>query len=412
MSKKIDDRIPREAGRGAFPDVAAVQTPWNKLISVHDAHHYIMKHVGMFDADFMQVMRILIPDYEDRVNRLCTTISNIGYAIYAGDYGPMTCARLNLHPFMEGNFVSGLLGDDGDEYLLMNGRVNDFGTHRLEKELDTCYWDIVGSDFCRTTVVGLQHQGTGLNATMGTDGPQLDFAMVEAKGCGDLHCRIVAEDRKKFPMPEHKIWESFGPIATADQIKFTTEDECQSESQIYRGECNYTYTSGTNREAGAAESYCTAVMTNLASYYFEPVLQQMIKSGETTEETVKNVIRCVFEACGKSMFRDFYAVEGLRSWLGVPDDVKDGRVLGGYLDVLFQMLRAPYETEAFNKDEVILVADRNTISHYAEHVVWAYVWLWYGMCKTLVGTQWSCWEEDSPEGKLRIKIAKKIDKWC
>ena len=42
----------------------------------------------------------------------------------------------------------------------------------------------------------------------------------------------------------------------------------------------------------------------------------------------------------------------------------------------------------------------------------AHVAMWYGMSKTLINAQWSCWEEDSPERKLRIKIAKKIDKFA
>jgi hypothetical protein len=38
--------------------------------------------------------------------------------------------------------------------------------------------------------------------------------------------------------------------------------------------------------------------------------------------------------------------------------------------------------------------------------------MWYGMAKTLINAQWALWEEDSPEGKLRIKIAKRIDKFA
>ena len=41
----------------------------------------------------------------------------------------------------------------------------------------------------------------------------------------------------------------------------------------------------------------------------------------------------------------------------------------------------------------------------------AHLWMWQGMIKTLVNVQWSLWEEDSPKGKMRIKIAKKIDKF-
>jgi hypothetical protein len=40
--------------------------------------------------------------------------------------------------------------------------------------------------------------------------------------------------------------------------------------------------------------------------------------------------------------------------------------------------------------------------------------MWYGMSKTLIGSQWALWRETEniPEEKLRLKIAKKIDKYC
>ena len=411
MSKKIDERIPREVGQGALPDHPAVKTPWEKLISVHDAHHFILKHVGLLDADFMQVLRIIVPDYEDRADRLCSNIREQARAIYDSPYGVQTCDKLHIHPFMCGNFMGGLLGDAGDERLLMCGLVNDFGSHRVEKELDVCYWDIVGSEFCRTTVVGLQNQGLGLSQASGQTGNNLDYCMVEAKGCGDLHCRIVAEDREKFPMPEHKVWESFGPIATADQIKFTARDEMADESMIYREECGYRYTGGTCQEEETAESYITC-FTCLAGYYMEPVFQDAIQKGEITEELLNHIIRCVFEACGKTAYRDFYAVRGLRGWLGVPDEIHDGRTLGAYIETICQMLRADYKIEAFNQDEVIYNIDRTAVTMRYPRLATAYLALWNGMCKTLVGTEWFCWEEETEENILRIKIARKIDKFC
>lgn len=412
MSKKIDERIPKEVGKGALPDHPAVKTPWEKLISFHDAYHYIHKHLSLMDADFMQVLRIVVPEYEDRANRLCTTVAENARSIYNSPFGVTTCGVLHVHPFMKGNFIGGLIGDAGDERLLMCGRVNDFGTHRVEKELDVCYWDIVGSEFCRTTVVGLQNQGLGLSQGVKQTGTNLDYAMVEAKGCGDLHCRIVAEDREKFPMPEHKIWESFGPVATADQIKFTAKEEMVDESMIFRKECNYCYTGGTCQQEDAAESYVSSVPTCLANYYMEPVFKAAVEKGEISEKTLNHIVRCVFEACGKSMYRDWYASEGLRDWMGVPDGVKDGRVLGAYIEMLCQMLRAEYEVEAFNEEEVIYRINRDGITYHMPRMGIAYLAMWNGMCKTLVGTEWFCWEEDSDDVNLRVKIAKKIDKFC
>ena len=130
---------------------------------------------------------------------------------------------------------------------MMYGKVNDFGTYRAEKELDACPWDIVSSELCRATTQSLQGVADG-EAKYLQPGPKIEYHMVEAKGCGDLHCRILAESREKYPMPEHEQWECFGPVATADQIKFTPEEEWLIESQMFRAECNYTFCNGTCME--------------------------------------------------------------------------------------------------------------------------------------------------------------------
>jgi hypothetical protein len=70
---------------------------------------------------------------------------------------------------------------------------------------------------------------------------------------------------------------------------------------------------------------------------------------------------------------------------------------------------------AFNKDEVIYDIQKfGGEQHKSPHVVKGYVALWYGMARTLVGNQWAVWRETEgvPEGVARIKIAKKIDKFC
>ena len=86
--------------------------------------------------------------------------------------------------------------------------------------------------------------------------------------------------------------------------------------------------------------------------------------------------------------------------------------MGGLMEMLLQPLVCKYEVEAFNKDEVILVIDRAGLEITAtKDVPEAHLWMWQGMVKTLVNAQWSVWEEDSPAGKMRVKIAKKIDKF-
>lgn len=236
--------------------------------------------------------------------------------------------------------------------------------------------------------------------------------MVEAKGCGDRHCRIVAESREKYPMPPHEQWECFGPVATADQIKDTREEDTVKESMVFREESDYKFTNGTNMEKNAAESILIPVST-AASLYILPTVDAMIRAGKLDEKTANHVLRCVCEAAGKAAFGECYAKDGLRSFLGVPREIDDGRMMGGHIEMVLQSLRIPYEVEAFNGDEVIYVIDRAALGMMAGELnVQAHIAYWYGMTRTLVSTQWFLREEDSPEGKLRIKIAKKIDKFC
>ena len=51
------------------------------------------------------------------------------------------------------SWLGGITGDSGDEWENMAGRVIQFTRNRVEKELDTCTWDIVGSELCNMTPV-------------------------------------------------------------------------------------------------------------------------------------------------------------------------------------------------------------------------------------------------------------------
>ena len=412
MKKKIDERLPREIGAGALPNHAAVKSPWEKLVSYHDAVHYVCRYGAVFSAAVMQAFRILVPDYVERSKALCANAYKRLYVPFSQIVGPMAMEEHHIHPFCRGNFVGALNGDSGDDQLMMYGRVNDFGTYRAEKELDDCPWDIVGSELCRATTQSLQGVADA-EAEYLQPGPRIEYHMVEAKGCGDLHCRIVAESREKYPMPNHEQWECFGPVATAEQIKFTPEEECLKESQMFRAECNYTFCNGTCMECDSTSAYPMVYQSTGATYIF-PTIDDLIENGTLNEVFVDHVLKCVCEAAGKAAFGEFYAKEGLQNWLGVPKDVEDGRVMGAHIEIVLQCMRVPYEIEAFNQEEVIYVIDRNALANRMPKQVDGYIAFWYGMTKTLVNAMWSLWEEPNgvEKDKLRIKIAKKIDKYC
>ncbi|SHN60110.1 hypothetical protein [Desulfitobacterium chlororespirans] len=404
---KYATRIPSHVGKGALPDHPAIKTPWEKLISFHDAYHYACRHIAVMDQAFFNVLRIVIPDYEKRCKALCDANYNNIYRVMSSPYGKIHAENHSIHPFMAGGFLASMYGDSGDERLCMPGRLNDFGQYRCEKELDECPWDILGSEICRAST----HVLDGIGAAFG--GHQLDYHMVEAKGCGDLHCRIVAESREKYPMPEHDTWEKFGPIATADQIKYTPEDQMLKEPQQFRAECDYKYRNGLNMEMTAAEQY-PGVMHPLGADYVMNTLNPMIAANEITQEQVAFIVECVFNAAGKMAFGEFFAIKGLRDWLGVPNDVDGARVLGGYIEVMLQVLRVPYTVAAFDENEAVYDITLANLERRHPMLTHAYLSMWYGMCKTLIGSQWFAWRETEgvPGDILQLRISKKIDKFC
>lgn len=73
MSCKIDDRLPKEVGAKSLPLHPAIKTPWEKLISFHDAYHYACRHHAVIGAVYQEVLRILVPDYVwgDRIFEKC-----------------------------------------------------------------------------------------------------------------------------------------------------------------------------------------------------------------------------------------------------------------------------------------------------------------------------------------------------
>ena len=416
MSNKIDERLPLGHGKGLYPDHAGIQTPWDKVIAMKEAIHYLSRYNSVVSAAVMQAWRIMVPDYALRSKVGCEeAYARLYEAGKAQSVNNQGLDSLNIHPFCSGAYVAGLSGDSGDEMLLMCGRVNDFGTYRVEKELDVCDWDICGTELCRATTMSLQAGADSRNKELMRTGPCMEYCMVEARGAGDRHCRIVAECRKKYPMPEHEIWESFGPVATADQIKFTKEEDCVSESQVFRADANYRYESGTHQVEGPTSvgmnQYCCA-----ATFYLLPAIEESIKRGLVTEEMALHTLKCVCEAAGKAAWGDQTAKEAHRQWLGVPREMAadNGRILGAHIEFYLQAMGVDYKLEAFNKDEVIIDFNRYRLGLGYNKFVDCLLSYWFGMSKTLLSAEWACWEEpgETTHDRCRIKIAKKIDKFC
>ena len=105
MSKKIDERIPRELGEGVLPMHAAIKSPWDKLMSYHDAAHYVQRYQGVISAAIMQAFRILVPDYVDRSKAICKNAYNrLAYLNRIPGVAAYQTTENNTHPFCAGNF--------------------------------------------------------------------------------------------------------------------------------------------------------------------------------------------------------------------------------------------------------------------------------------------------------------------
>jgi hypothetical protein len=413
MSKFIGNsevRLPREIGKGALPDHPAIKSPWEKLHSFHDCYHYACRHGAVIAQSFMEVLRIVVPDYNERCHRLCES----NHALYLQIFNPEGAFNHNhkevnncIHPFVCGANISGAFGDSGDERLIMNGRLNDWGTYRAEKELDTCYWDIMGSEICRTSA----HVMTTIGECY--EGPSMEFKFYEGRGYGDLHCRAIAENREKYPLESKPHWENCEDICTEHLIKFTPREQMYKEPAVFREETGYMFRNGFNTEYTAADAYRGGASSTLGTAYATQTLSDMIKAGEVTQEYVDNIIRAVFRSAGKATFGDFFAIKGVRDWLGVPGEIEDGRVLGGYIEMQLQIMMMDYKIVAFDGDEVIYDIKRSAFERYIPMYSTAYLAMWYGMVKTLVNCEWALWEEEGDgfaDDTLRIKIARKIDK--
>lgn len=90
-------------------------------------------------------------------------------------------------------------------------------------------------------------------------------------------------------------------------------DDTISESMMFREDCDYLFSNGTNMEKDWHSAYLMVTMSN-ANSYIMPTLEDLIREGRLTEEQVNHALHCVCEAAGKATFIDGFAKEGIQYW--------------------------------------------------------------------------------------------------
>ena len=396
-------------------EMKGIETVWGKIISEKEAYKLAVRQVAAFSANLFQVMRILEPDYNKRTEAIC----DIAYMMNAGvagtpdmqkDYIDAFKDEWNIPEFCEQSaWLGGLIGEYGDEYNNMAGRVVQFTRDRVEKELDTCPWDIVGSEMCNMTTA-MFTANFDLNAASGTIDNEICLNMCEARGCGDMHCRVVAERKDVFNL------ETQGHLDHMQQpvmpVHPTPRERMVREGQVLR---NGKYTNVFGEEKTLEWCY-RWVMENgwLWSVTF-PLTA--IRDMTDTEEEFVRILKIVFSTAGKNAFIDPFVVEGMRSWLGVPREIgwNDGRLLGGYIKAMLDIQLVPNEVVQFDEEATkIQVTQEDFNGRFPmapmEELTIGYEALWHNMAKTMVSPEWSCWIEGQDEEMMTIVVAKKVDK--
>ena len=373
-----------------------MMSPWDKIVSFRETYHYAARMNALMAASFYDVLRIVEPDYRKRTQLVGELWGSELEKLWKDPNLKMREQFLERWQVPEGEHegvhLAGLYADKGDEMMLMSGRVHDFGPDRVEKELDNCHWDIVGPEICDASMQG------GHSFMRGAAGIESTTHCYERRGCGNLHCRVVEERGDTRNAGER--WEQWGP-AVSGRGKSTPREEMKSEPEflttgVYRAATGATWTAGEMfRDYSIWPMFGTAEAIR--------ALRQLVDN----PETLTHLTTCVFRSAGKWQFGDPAAIKGVRDWLGVPGEIKDSRVMGGYISMLLQAKVLPWKFTEFEPDRTVIETDRAALGVFGQfpEVIPAYQALFDGMVKTLVGAEWVVgFDEEAPQDVARLVI--------
>lgn len=392
-----------------------VETVWGKIIPEKEAYSLGLRQIAAFSANLFQVMRILEPDFTKRTEAICEmaymmNMSVAGTSDMQKEYIRAFKDEWNIPEFCEQSaWLGGLIGEYGDEYGDMAGRVIQFTRNRVEKELDTCPWDIVGAEMCNMTTA-MFTANFDLNCASGGVDNEIALNMCEARGCGDMHCRIVAERRDVYGLEKQGWMDHMNdPV---DPVHPTPRERMVTKGQNIR---NGKYTNVFGEEKTLEWCYRWAMENGWTWSVNFPLCA--IRDMAETEEEFLRIFTIVFSTAGKNAFVDPFAVEGMRSWMGVPHSIEwnDGRLMGGYIKAMLDIQLVRNELDVFDKNETrIKVKQDDFVARFAmapiDELINGYEALWHNMAKTMVSPEWSCWFEGVDEDEMTIVVGRKIDK--
>ncbi len=388
-------------------ETKCVETAWGKLIPEKECYDFGVRHIAAFCANIFQVMRILEPDFEKRTSAICDAAYMFNMAASSDQYLNGYYNEWNIPEFCEKSaWLGAIWGDSGDEYENMAGRVIQFTRDRVEKELDTCPWDIVGAELCNMTTAMFT---ANFDLTSKDTQNEVCLNMCEARGCGDRHCRVVAERRDVTGLPKQGWMDHMNqPVF---DVHNTPNERTVKEGQILR---NGKYTNAFGEEKSFEWAYRWVMEYGWVWCVSFPLVAIRDMADE---DEFERILKIVFATAGKNEFMDPFSVKGLREYLGVPNEIgkKDARIMGSYIKFLLDTQLVPCEFTAFLQDEVrihVKADDFNGRYEMAplDELTLGYETLWHNAVKTMVDPEFSVWFENKDTDDMEIVIGHKIDK--
>jgi len=383
-----------------------MMTPWDKIKSFKETYEFLIRHASLYGTNLVSCLRIIEPDYEKRVTAMSSewgkSLREMWYTDDMGLY-PDFRDRFAVPPFVKGTmYKPASYADKGDEMMLMPGYIWSASTDRVEKEVHRCDFDIVGPEACDVSNGGGQYFCRGIART-----PMNNY-LLQRKGCGDPVCRVVFEAKDKYGEIRNGEgydgydWEMWGvPASGTVQKNMPNKKECEF---LTTG----SYTSPLGATWTAGQMYQDCAMWPMA-YAFTSIdaIRVLVKDEDMPK--AQHVINTIYENAGKMMFGEWNTRKATREWLGVPESVEDGRVLGGYMSMIFQARNLQWKFLEFSEEQTIIECDRvglEMVGMYPEFTP-AYLAYFQGMVKTLVNSMWIVeLDEDAPYEVVRFVIKK------
>ena len=383
-----------------------VETAFGKIIPEKEAYSYCLRTIAAFSANIFQVMRVLNDDWEDRTSQICEIANMMNCAACSGseeelfDYLNAFYDEWNIPELVKrAAWIGAIWGDYGDEAEDMAGRVIQF----------TEEWDIVGSEMCNmTTAMFTANFDIAAGGEHGEITNDVALNMCEARGCGNPHCRVVAERRDTFDL-EKQDWLDHRGQAYLPVHDTPSERRVKHAQGLRNGQ----YTNAFGEENSLEWQYNWVAQMGWVWSISFPLIA--IRDMADDDDEFERILKIVFATAGKNSFIDPFAREGLRNWLDIPREIGDNdpRVMGAYIQAILGCQLVPYEFEAFDADGVEIRVDQETFTGRFEmapldEITLGYEAQWNGACHTLVSPEWSVWIDEDDDDFI-INVGRKVD---